>query len=89
MKNDGMRGDLGKRVMIVALAACLALLVFLFARRSVDSEMAFDEEYPRKNLGIGLVLEEDDRLVLTCSALLDVLTDGELTVSAESAPSAQ
>lgn len=31
----------------------------------------------------GLVLEEDDRLVLTCSALLDVLTDGELTVLAD------
>ena len=39
-----MRRNGAKRFFLVALAVCFALLLFLFARRSVDGEVAFERE---------------------------------------------
>lgn len=49
-----MRGNGAKRVFLVALAACFALLCVLFARRSVDGWMAIEREYPRSNMALSL-----------------------------------
>ena len=54
-----MRGNGAKRVFLVALAACLALLFALFGRRSVDGEMAVEREYPRVNTALSLRREKD------------------------------
>lgn len=52
MKHDG-----GRRAFLAALAACLGLLVFLFARRSVDAQMVFERHNPRVNAGLTLSVD--------------------------------
>ena len=54
-----MRGNGARRVFLIALAACFALLCFLFARRSVDVWTSVEREYPRVNAALTLSLEED------------------------------
>jgi len=53
-----MRGSVVKRLFLVGLIVCLALLVFLFARRSVVDQMALENEYPRKNMTLTLRRED-------------------------------
>ena len=54
-----MKVNRAKRVFLVLLAACFALLFALFARRSVDGEMAVEREYPRNNMALLLSREKD------------------------------
>lgn len=54
MKENG-----AKRVFLVTLAVCFALLIVLFARRSVDREVAFEREYPRNNMTLSLSRDKD------------------------------
>lgn len=54
-----MRENGAKWVFLVAMSACFALLILLFARRSVDSEVAFEREYPRNNLTLSLSRDKD------------------------------
>lgn len=54
-----MRRNGAKRFFLVALAICFALLLFLFARRSVDGEVAFEREYPRNNMTLSLSRDKD------------------------------
>ncbi len=54
MGNDG-----GRRVFAAALLACLGLLVFLYARRSVDVQMSIDRRYPRANQALALSVDGD------------------------------
>ena len=54
-----MRPAYGKRMLLFLLALCLAVLVFSFARRSVDRSMEIEREYPRKNLSLSVEKGED------------------------------
>ena len=49
-----MRDSRAKRIFFIALAVCFALITFLFARRSVDAQMAIEREYPRVNRSLSL-----------------------------------
>jgi len=53
-----MRGSVVKRLFLIGLIVCLALLVFLFARRSVVVQMALENEFPRKNMTLSLHRED-------------------------------
>lgn len=53
-----MKYDGGRRAFLAALAACLGLLVFLFARRSVDAQMLSERHNLRVNTGLTLSVAE-------------------------------
>jgi len=59
-----MRNGGTKRVFIIALTACFALLLFLFARQSVEDEMKIEQRYPRKNMTISLRVDDDGVLYI-------------------------
>ena len=67
-----MRDNRAKRVFLVLLAACFALLFALFARRSVDGEMAIEREYPRNNMVLLLSREKDGVLRIDGEGKLSV-----------------
>ena len=50
--NDG-----GKRAFLAALAVCLVMLIFLYARRSIDLLMTIERQFPRRNDSLYLVAE--------------------------------
>ena len=54
MKVNGAR-----RIFLVLLAACFALMFALYGSRSVDGEMAVEREYPRNNMTLLLSREKD------------------------------
>ena len=54
-----MRGNGARRVLLAALAICLALLVVDFGRRSVEIEMYRESRYPRQNFTLSLEMGRD------------------------------
>ena len=54
MKHDG-----GRRILLAALVVCLGLLVFLFARRSVDAQMQIERRHPRVNGDLYMTVDGD------------------------------
>ena len=55
-----MKNTLGQRLFLLALMACLATLVFLFARRSVDAQMASELKYQKVNDSVTLTVDGDN-----------------------------
>ncbi len=52
-----MKDVRAKRAFLIALVAIMALITLLYARRSVDGQMAIERQYPRKNAALSLNME--------------------------------
>ena len=54
-----MRGNGARRVLLAVLAVCLALLVVIFGRQSVQIEINRENNYPRQNSTLSLEMGRD------------------------------